>query len=161
MKASYCIETGTSLDKLKGVILVEWETLLRKVIASSEHESTVILMDHIPEILSQLESILKEGQVDEIELGKHHGYFRSMMTNYSLSDVLTEYSLLREVLIHNLYPMGDMGCSKLIHKFIDILTKHSVIEYLSTRSVHQSLAASALGSEIQELRSNPVIPTNQ
>ncbi|MES2527420.1 MAG: hypothetical protein V4598_10040 [Bdellovibrionota bacterium] len=161
MITSYCHETGISLDKLKGVILVEWETLLRKVIASSEHESTVILMDHIPEILSQLESILKKGHVDEIELGKHHGYFRSLMTNYSLSDVLTEYSLLREVLIHNLYPMGDMGCSKLIHKFIDILTKHSVIEYLNTQTVHQALSNSLIGNEIQELKDNPVIPTHQ
>ena len=152
-------ETGYSLDKLKGVILLEWETLLRKVIASSEHQSTVILMDHIPQILVQLGNILKEGQVDEIELGKHHGYYRSMMSDYSLTDLMTEYSLLREVLIHNLYPMGDVACSKLIHKFLDILTKHSVVEYLSSQYVHQAISAEPIGSETQEIHDNPVIPT--
>ncbi len=159
MKESSLVETGKSLTILKGVILLEWETLLRKVIASSQHESTVILLDHIPEILDQLVSILKDGVVDERELGKDHGYYRWIMSDYSLADVMTEYSLLREVLIHNLYPMGEIECAKLIHKFLDILAKHSVVEYFNSMAVRQSHLLEPIGDEIQEILDNPVIPT--
>lgn len=150
-------ETGKSLAILKEVILLDWETLLRKVVDSSEHESTIILLDHIPDILNQLEIILKEGRVDERELGKHHGYYRSLMSKYSVADVLTEYSLLREVLIHHLYPMGGINCTKLVHKFLDILAKYSVTEYLKSQETLRSLPAERLGSETKEILENPII----
>lgn len=158
MNESAFIETGQSLTTLKRVILIEWETLLRKVIDSSQHETTIILMDHIPEILDQLINILKTGTVDEKELGKNHGYYRWILSNYSLADVMTEYSFLREVLIHNLYPMGSMECSKLIHKFLDILAKHSVVEYFNNQAIRQSRYVEPIGDEVQEILENPVIP---
>ena len=153
-----CYETGHSLSILKNVILHEWEMLVREVISSSQHESSIILQDHIPEILDQLEKILKEGKLDERELGKHHGYYRSTLTKFSVSDLLTEYSLLREVLVIYLYPMGDLGCSKLIHKFLDILSKHSTIEFINDQLLHRSLTIEQMGDEVKEISSNPVIP---
>lgn len=155
-----CYETGHSLSILKNVILHEWEMLVRDVVSSSQHESSIILQDHIPEILDQLELILKEGVVDEIELGKHHGYYRSTLTNFSVSDLLTEYSLLREVILTYLYPMGDVGCSKLIHKYIDILAKHSVVEFINDQLLHRSLTIEQLGNESKEIVSNPLIPAS-
>jgi hypothetical protein len=159
MNESPHYQTGQSLETLKRVILVEWETLMRKVIASSQHETTIILMDHIPEILDQLISILKEGTVDEKELGRNHGYYRWLMSNYSLADVMTEFSLLREVLIHNLYPMGGVESAKVIHKFLDILAKHSVIEYLNNKGVQSPNRPQPLGHEFKEIKGNPIIPT--
>lgn len=159
MEESFCSDAGHSLSTLKKVILLEWEGLVRNVISASHHESTLILLDHIPEILEQLEIILKEGKVDEVELGKHHGYYRSTMTDFSLGDILTEYSLLREVLIDYLYPIGDIDCVKLIHKFLDILSKHSAVEFVNTQIFHRSLTIEPLGSEAQEIHENPVIPT--
>jgi hypothetical protein len=159
MNGSYCFEAGKSLSTLRNVILMEWEMLVRNVIASSQHESTLILLDHIPKIIEQLEGILKAGVVDEVELGKNHGYYRSTMTDFSLTDIITEYSLLREVLVEYLYPMGDVRCAKLIHKFVDILLKHSAIEFVNSQIMHRSLTIESLGSETNEIHSNPIIPT--
>lgn len=153
-----CSQTGKSLSTLKNVILLEWETLVRGVISSSRHESSIIILDHVPDILDQLEGILNAGQLDEIELGKHHGYHRSRMTDFSLSDILTEYSLLREVLITYLYPLGDIDCAKTIHKFIDILLKHSAVEYVNAELLHRSLTMDRIGNEVHEMKSNPIIP---
>ncbi len=156
-ETSGCTQTGESLSILKNVILDQWERLVREVISSSKHESSVILQDHIPHLLGQLELILKSGVIDEVELGKSHGYYRSTLTDFSVADIMTEYSLLRETLIAYLYPMGDMDCSKLIHKFVDILAKHAVVEFMNDQITHRSLSYEPIGSEVKELIDNPVI----
>lgn len=152
-----CIETGESLLKLKKVILTHWEELIREVISNSKHEPSIILQDHIPELLDQLISILRDGEINEAELGKSHGFQRAMLTRYSVADLLTEFSLLRETLIDNLYPVGDKQCSKIVHKFIDILCKHSTIEFINDMSMKQSLHRQKLGSEVKEIKDNPII----
>ncbi len=154
-----CIETGISLETLKNVIILEWEKLVREVVASSRHESSIILQDHIPALLDQLTNILKTGKVDEIEIGKSHGYYRSNLTDFNVADLLTEYSLLREIIMTYLYPMGDLGCAKVIHKFIDILTKYAVVEFINDQLIHRTLPVEQLGNEIKEIKENPVIPT--
>lgn len=148
-----------SLSVLKNVILSEWETLVRNVISASTHESKLILLDHMPKILDQLILILEEGKVDEAEFGKSHGFYRLTMTDFSLSDVMTEYSLLREVLIGYLYPLGDIQCAKLVHKFLDILQKHSVVEYVNGQIIHRSISLTPLDNEAKEIVENPIIPT--
>lgn len=154
-----CAETGQSFENLKRIILSHWEDLVREVIERSRHEQSVILHDHIPEILDQLILILLKGEVDEVELGKSHGFHRALLTNFSLPDLMTEFSLLREAIIDYLYPMGDVRCSKLVHKYIDILSKHSVIEFLNDQTLKYGLSRTAVGSEIKEIKNNPVIDT--
>lgn len=156
-----CLETGESLYTLQKVILSHWEDLVREVIANAKHEPSIILMDHIPDLIEQLISILREGEVHEMEFGKSHGFQRAMLTNYSVADLLTEFSLLRETLIDYLYPMGDKDCAKLVHKFIDILSKHSTIEFINDMSMKQSLHRQELGSESREMKNNPVIDGHQ
>ncbi len=152
-------QIGQSLTILKNVILDQWERLVRQVIASSQHESSIILRDHIPHLLDQLELILKEGEINEVELGKSHGYHRSTMTDFSVADLMTEYSLLRETLITYLYPSGGIEGAKLIHKFVDILAKHSVVEFLNDQISHRTLTYEHMGNEVHELINNPVIKT--
>ncbi len=152
-----CIETGESLSKLKKVILSHWEEQVRKVITNSKHEPSIILSDHIPELLDQLICILRDGEINEIELGKSHGFQRAMLTRYSVADLLTEFSLLRETLIDYLYPMGDQQCAKIVHKFIDILSKHSTIEFINDMLMKQSFNRQQLGSEVNEIKNNPII----
>jgi hypothetical protein len=153
-----CYETGHSLSVLKNVILHEWEQLVREVIASSRHESSIILQDHVPKLLDQLIDILKENKIDEVEVGKSHGYFRSTMTNFSIADLMTEYSLLREILVTYLYPFGNLECAMIIHKFIDILAKHSVVEFTNDSILHRVVPINSIGNEVQELKNNPVLP---
>ena len=157
---THCFETGESLFKLKKVILSRWEELVREVILNSKHEPSIILLDHIPDLIDQLINILRNGEVHEEELGKSHGFQRAMLTSYSVADLLTEFSLLRETLINYLYPMGDKDCAKLVHKFIDILSKHSTIEFINDLSMKQSLHRQVMGSESKEIKNNPIIDTH-
>lgn len=159
MKNESCSQGEQSLCTLKKVILSEWETLVRNIITASRHESKLILLDHVPRILDQLALIMEEGKVDEIELGKSHGFYRLTMTEFTLADILTEYSLLREVLIEYLYPLGDVRCAKLVHKYIDILLKHSTVEYVNSQVIHRSLTIAPLENEAKEIVENPIIPT--
>lgn len=159
-ESTNCIETGETLFKLKKVILSHWEDLVREVILSSKHEPSIILLDHVPDLIDQLISILRSGEVQEMEFGKSHGFQRAMLTNYSVADLLTEFSLLRETLIVYLYPMGSMDCAKLVHKYIDILSKHSTIEFIHDISMKKSLYRQELGSEAKEIINNPIIETH-
>ncbi len=144
-------ETGVSLSTLKKVILHQWERMVREVISSSRHEQSIILNDHIPELLEQLIDILRSGTVDENELGKSHGFHRAVLTRFSLSDLLTEFSLLRETLMDFLYPIGDVRCAKLVHKYIDILCKYSVIEFAKDRMIKDRLEVRDAGNETREI----------
>lgn len=155
-----CHETGEALFKLRKVVLSHWEDLVREVITNSKHQPSIILRNHIPDLIDQLINILRQGEVDENELGKSHGFQRAMLTNYSVADLITEFSLLRETLIDYLYPMGNINCAKLVHKFIDILCKHSTIEFFNDVSMKQSLRRQELGSEVREIKANPIIETH-
>lgn len=155
-----CAQTGKSIKVLRDVIIDHWENLVREVIGNSRHESSIILKDHIPELLDQLVNILINGKMDEIEVGKAHGFHRAVLTKYAFEDLLTEYSLLRETLIDYSYPMGDINCSKLIHKYLDILLKHSSIEFLSEESIRITSSLPKAGSERTEIIQNPVIDTH-
>jgi hypothetical protein len=151
-----CIETGQSLEKLKEVILSHWIGLVKENISNSKNERSVILMDHIPSIIDQLIEILKKGEVSEVELGKSHGFQRAVLTNYSLGDIFDEYSLLRKALMQYLYPMGDIHCAKLVHKFIDIISKHSAIEFLNDQKHKGTPERQEHGSELEEIKENPL-----
>lgn len=158
MNANPCFETGESLRILKEVIIDHWEHLVRDVIGESKHEPPLILKDYVPELLEQLITILKKGKIDEAtEIGQAHGLHRAMMTRYTFEDLLTEFSLLRETIIDYIYPMGSIKCSKLVHKYIDILLKHSSIKYLSEHSMSRQSLALSQGNEIREIKANPVI----
>ena len=129
--ATECHEVGNSLTKLKHAILLEWEKRVRNSIDELKHETSIILQDHIPDVIEQLARLLTSESMDNEELGKAHGFRRAALTKASLNDILQEYSLLRETLIDYLYPMGNIVCAKIVHKYIDILCKYSMVEFIT------------------------------
>lgn len=156
-----CHETGKKLELLKEVIIDHWERLVRESITQSLHEDTIILHDHFGEIIDNLILILKGDKFDEAELGKAHGFHRVILTSFSLQDVLKEYSLFRETIVDYLYPMGDIRCTKLVHKYIDIVLKNSVVEFLKDLQIYTRVLHETPGSEIEELKNNPVISNHK
>lgn len=157
MDKQACSEVGASLLNLRNVILIGWENLARNVIKQAEKESTPILLDHMPEIIDQLIKILQEGEMDEVELARAHAIQRAILTQYSTGDIISEFSLLRETMIDYLYPMGDIDCAKLVHKYIDILCKHSVVEFKNDQLLAGNLRKEQIVNEIKEIKTNPVI----
>lgn len=137
-------ESRLSLDTLKFVIILEWEKLVRDAMKSSNSEPSILLQDHIPELLDQLSHILRTGVWDDREVKKNHRYLTSPMTNFTVADILTEYSLLREILITYLYPLGEIDCAKVIHRFLDALMRNAVTEFLTE-------------TEVSEMKNHPMI----
>lgn len=157
MEEKLCHDIGSSLELLKDVILDHWEGLVKESITKAADQDTIILKDHMPEIIDQLIYILKEKSMEELELGKSHGFHRLILTNFSIQDILKEFSLFRETIIDYLYPMGAIDCSKLVHKYIDIVQKNSIAEFLNDLPIASRVEKNYYGSELQELKSNPVI----
>lgn len=155
-----CSEVASSFKKLKTLVLSEWESQVRDSIKRSTHEDSIILLDHMGEIVDGIISILESGEFDEVEYGKAHGFQRAIMTNFSIGDLLEEYSLLRVVIIEYFYPMGDLKCARMVHRYLDILCKHAVLEFLKVSTISAELIQDSEGSEIQEFKSDPAILTS-
>lgn len=157
LKNDRCREVGQTLELLKEVVLDHWEKLVRDSIEKTLHQDSVILKDHFSDILDNLVKILRDNVMDEVELGKAHGFHRVILTNFTIQDILKEYSLLRETLIDYLYPMGEIECSKLVHKYLDIVLKNSIAEFLNDLPLVSRVEKNHLGEEIKEIVTNPVI----
>lgn len=98
-----------TLTALEGVIISSWESIFRKSLSPEKQLPGPTLIDHLPEILESLKYVLERDHGGhEVILGKAHGFQRAHLTNFSLSDLLNEYRVLRQVLIYNLYPFGNI-----------------------------------------------------
>ncbi|HXH31270.1 MAG TPA: hypothetical protein VNJ01_10700 [Bacteriovoracaceae bacterium] len=154
-------ETGARLNLLTNAILIKWESLVRQAVVEADKENPIILLDHMPQILEHLGVILKSGVIDPIKLSKAHGFQRVVLTDYSLEDVFKEYSFLRETLIDYLYPIGNMSCTKLIHSYLDLLCRNSVIEYVR----HLQLPGRPQGPASEKMREEsailPLVPAKE
>lgn len=128
-----CISSITTLGT---VIITSWEIKLRQYLGPDHQESELILIDHIPEILLNLKLHLegKNGDGDALDIGKAHGFQRALLTNFNLVDLMKEYSILREVLIFNLYPIGNMKGATKLHRFLDDLLIHAAEEFIKHKS---------------------------
>jgi hypothetical protein len=123
-------EISDKIITLNRIILSQWENTVHLSLDEHKKESDVILLDHMPEILLGLSRALRRGMRDDIELARAHGYYRAVLTQFTLADLLNEFALLRETLITYLYPMGDLEVVKYVHCYIDTMMKNSVVEFI-------------------------------
>ncbi len=130
METNSWIEISEKIATLDKIILSQWEHTVRHRLDENKKESVIILLDHMPEILENLSKALKRGTRDDIELARAHGFQRAVLTQFTLADILNEFSALRETLISYLYPMGDTEVVKYVHRYIDSLVKNSVLEFI-------------------------------
>lgn len=152
-----CKQVGHSLRNLKEVMIDHWEREVRKTLVHSKMEESPVLRNHISEILDNLSHLLIDGELDDIEMGKAHGFQRAVLTKFTVQEIMMEFALLRSTIIDFLYPFGDRDCAKLVHNYIDIITKYSVAEFLYDLTLLQRVKREEPGNEIHELRSSPYI----
>jgi hypothetical protein len=119
-----------SLTNLEGVIISSWESMLRSTLTPDKQTSKPILIDHLPEILENLRYVLEsEEHGDEEIFGLAHGQQRAYLTNFDLMDLMNEYSILRQVLIFNLYPFGSIEGALRLHMYLDNLCAYAIKEF--------------------------------
>src|SRR4051794_19650912 len=111
-------EQGSSAaDRLlanKERILWLWEERLRKAVAAAGREPSLILVNTLPAVLDQLAEALspehpRKTATDGSTVGQEHGGERVRLTQFRLEDLISEYTILRQVLAAVLEENGALS----------------------------------------------------
>ncbi|MEG3919231.1 HAMP domain-containing sensor histidine kinase [Microcoleus sp. T3_A4] len=101
-------------------IMRVWEKRARDEVGASTHQTSLVLQDSLPLYLNQLVDELSNRIVrtsaritaDEVEstrIGKLHGHERAGYADYSMTHVIFEYHLLRQVIFQVLEEEAPLG----------------------------------------------------
>ncbi len=149
------MEACKHLISKKEKILNRWEQLSIAKLPQAQNLSKSAIRDHIPNVFNSLCDIL-ESKVLKIpeELSKTHGRQRSWTTDYSLAEVMAEYSILKNVIFDELISAESISMDdfRLIDRFFDSTSAIAVTEFVALReheliSVTNSLSAMNLELE--------------
>ena len=158
MKTSDCCIQFCNIIRLeKKEIISDWIALIKTVIVEAKEHSKPVLVDHIPQILDNLSDLLEieaqgedyKKEIKKEELGKAHGRQRAELTEYSLEEVLLEYSILRKVIINRIHKceIQDLTAIQLIHKYLDDGMHNAVIEFVKIQNKNIADGANNLRKE--------------
>lgn len=126
------------LTEHRSSIINEWEKKVRLTIPSAKHQSTPTIVHHLPYMLENLTDLFKDDGIsvsqkisDITYFNRIHGEQRATQTNFSLEEVLKEFSLLRETIIEHLYPLItlELDSAKVIHQYVDQSIANTVLEF--------------------------------
>ncbi|MEG5062890.1 HAMP domain-containing sensor histidine kinase [Microcoleus sp. B3-A4] len=113
-------EASDRLKQNAEKIMQMWEKRARDEVGASTHQNSLVLQDSLPLYLNQLVDELSNRIVrtsaritaDEVEstrIGKLHGHERAGYADYSMSQLIFEYHLLRQVIFQVLEEEAPLG----------------------------------------------------
>lgn len=134
----------------KETILSLWEERCVKEVKSARETGSRALRDSLPLYLDHLDEALtanhkmvaREAAILDREatrIGKMHGADRALNTRYTLSEVVEEYHILREVLFHVLEldgPLSELN-RDIVLDSIDQAVKNAVVEFTGAHAETQ------------------------
>lgn len=90
------------LKEGKGKVLESWEIRARQEVLAAQKQNSLVLQNMVPELLDNLMShLLSDSNATDIKragaIGKEHGSQRANLVDYTISQVLYEYRILRQV----------------------------------------------------------------
>jgi PAS domain S-box-containing protein len=123
-------------------ILRQWEARVRAVVPAARHESRPVLLNSIPEFLQELVKSLAGPETPDPaprRAPREHARQRAEHPEYSLEEVIREYSLLRGTIIEMLWPIEHADL-KIILEILDGAVAESTTQYvaLQATSLRQS-----------------------
>lgn len=89
------------LAQLKDLIIDIWQDRVLQSVSSAPSKSALVIRNQVPELIDDLIKIIdpNPGHIAMAEiLGKEHGEQRANLTDYTASEVLREYRILRQVI---------------------------------------------------------------
>jgi signal transduction histidine kinase len=139
------------LIRKKERILELWEKASLARLPEARKLSRTAIRDHIPGVLQVLCKILETG-VFEVpkELSKTHGRQRSGSTDYSLAEVMGEYSILKNVIYDELTHL-TIENMRLIDRFFDRASTIATTEFVAEREKELSSLTDSLITINQDL----------
>ena len=138
------------IKEKKEAILSLWEERCVKEVKSARSTESRALRDSLPLYLDHLDEALADSHKvvarqaaildrEAMRIGKIHGADRAFNTNYTLSEVVEEYHILREVLFHVLELEGPLSelTRDIVLDSIDQAVKNAVVEFTGAHAASQ------------------------
>ncbi len=114
-------KTSELLIKNIDKILTIWEERVNEEVPAAQHQETLALRNSLPEYLEQMANALSSNidrttarmlsdKLDSTRIGKRHGEDRAGSKNYTINQLITEYHILRQVLVdvmEEVAPLSD------------------------------------------------------
>lgn len=97
-----------------------WEVRARNEVSASLHQDSLVLQNSLPLFLNQLVDELSTqirrtpastsaAQIETTRIGKQHGHERAGYADYSMTQLIFEYHILRQVIFHVLEKESPLG----------------------------------------------------
>ncbi len=130
----------------KASILKEWEDRSRKTVEAAKVQSRLAIRDSLPQFLDQLVETLRSDNPKtqlsaNAEVAREHAEDRANQPEYTLDQVITEYHLLRLVIIEHIESAGatDAESRRMIHEFLDLGISKAAVRYIEIETHRQSV----------------------
>ncbi len=144
----------------KEKILKCWEALSLSKLPEAQNLSRQAIRDHLPQVFGALCTVLETGEFKvPKELSKTHGRQRSWTTDYSLAEVMAEYSLLKNVILDELATakLFDVKDFRTIDRFFDSASTIATTEFVTVREHELNSVTDSLVTMNQELETFAVV----
>ncbi|MEG4306445.1 HAMP domain-containing sensor histidine kinase [Microcoleus sp. D3_18a_C4] len=113
-------EASDRLKQNSEKIMRMWEKRARDEVGASTHQDSLVLQDSLPLYLNQLVDELSNridrtparitaDEVESTRIGKKHGHERAGYADYSMSQLIFEYQILRQVIFQVLEEEAPLG----------------------------------------------------
>lgn len=137
-----------SLADKKDYILKQWEDTVRSHLDPAKDLSSIALKDSLPDFLDKLATCLKIGHlhkgVEEAErcFAIEHAQERFHFSEYSLAEIIEEYSILRKIILSELRKEGVLKDDDvdLILETIHIGIRDASLEFIKKRDEEKEIA---------------------
>lgn len=138
----------------KAKILNRWEQLSRELFPAATDKSRGAIRNHLPELIDALCDVVETGVFEKPkELGKIHGQQRFSFGDYTLSQVLDEYWLLKTVVFDQLEQSNEIVLKtfRLINRFFESAATTAAVEFTKLRELELSKASRHLEVSYHDL----------
>lgn len=130
------MNTTCRIRSSKEKILQIWEKASIEKFPNSTGMSRLAIRDHLPNVFDALCTILETGIYKSPEnLSKVHGQQRFSFGNYTLLEVMEEYSLLKNVIFDEMIALNELTLKevRLIDRFFDSASSTAAVEFVELR----------------------------
>lgn len=139
--------TSCLLREVKENVLSKWEGIAKAKLPAAEEKSRQSIRDHLPELVDALCDVIESKTFESPkEISKTHGRQRFSFGDYTLAQVIAEYSLLKNV-IYDLTMTDstvDRYSFRLIDFFFDAAVTAAASEFMSLRETELKASAQRL-----------------
>jgi signal transduction histidine kinase len=150
-----------ALIRSKEDILAQFRRRLRERVPAAAQTSSPIIINTLPAFITRLALALTEG--NDIEFASEysnialaHGNERAKLTNYSLTDLIQEYQILREILTGTLRSETGMTPEEwhVVHRSIDEAIAEAASAYVQVQREFRDLFVAALSHDFRSPLAN-------